>query len=96
MLVFKIIEASYEKRNGFSEQTWCQFSIFTFIGFARELLTELPVLLIATLVLSLTKKLFFLACIGLTILVFIVYIWLYPLICMRCDNEFKPLPDDKD
>ena len=53
-----------------------------------------PILVFTGVVLTLTKKYFFVACLCLTALVLITQIWLTPLLCASCTERDIVFPDD--
>ena len=59
-----------------------------------DFLNAVPIVLFAASMLILTKEYFFVACLGLTALVGIVQVWLYPLICAPCLEKSVVFPEE--
>ena len=51
--------------------------------------------MLAAALLTATKKWFFLAVLGATIIVNFCMIILFPLLCMRCEEKYKDMPDEQ-
>ena len=81
----RIYEHCYEKSKGFTTASNCQFFFFQVICYVRKLAVELPILLLTALLLTETKKWFFVAVLGATIVVNLCLIYLFPKICLRCE-----------
>ena len=52
-------------------------------------------MLLAVILLTETKEYFFLAAFGATIFVNSFMAWVYPILCMRCENKYIELPNEQ-
>ena len=81
----RLYEHCYERKMGFTEATNCQFSIFQIFSLGSKIITELPILILAAALLTATKKWFFVALFGATIVVNLLLVYIFPKCCMRCE-----------
>ena len=82
----RIYEHCYERSKGFSEASNCQFACSQLIMYFQRLSLELPIILLASYLLTLTKLWFFAALFGGTIVVSLGLTYIFPKLCMRCEQ----------
>ena len=91
----RIYEHCYEKKAGLTDATNCQFFCFQLIAYLQKLFMELPILILAVVLLTVTKKWFCAAVLGATVLVNLALIYIFPKCCMRCESAYLDLPEEQ-
>lgn len=66
------------------------------IQFLAKVFLELPILILTVWILTETKQWFFAAAFGATFVVTMAIMYLFPIICLRCEAKFEDLPQEKD
>ena len=66
------------------------------IQFLSKVFIETLILILTVWILTETKQWFFAAAFGATFLVTMTLMYLFPIICLRCQAKFEDLPKEKD